>query len=113
MYNRVLSEPGVRLAGTRTYRGRRVNVLAIRNKDVMGTVYVDKTTYEPMMSDERSADLHVIVRTLAFETLPPTKANLALTNLRTAHPKARVVLHASPRIKALFGKAAFPSGQYG
>jgi hypothetical protein len=66
-----------------------------------------------MMSDERSADLHNIVRTLAFKTLPPTQANVALTSLRTAHPQARVVLHASPHIKALFGMAAFPSGQYG
>jgi hypothetical protein len=113
MYNRVLSEPGVRLTGTRTYHGRRVNVLTIRSKDVTGTVYVDRKTYEPMMSDERGADRHVVVRTLAFETLPPTKANLALTSLRTAHPQARVVLHASPHIKALFGMAAFPSGDYG
>jgi hypothetical protein len=113
MFNRALAEPGVRRAGTRTYRGRGVYVLAFRNKDVTGTVYVDKKTYEPMMSDERSADLHIVVRTLAFETLPPTKANLALTSLRTAHPQAHVVLHASPHIKALFGMAAFPSGDYG
>src|SRR5262249_50221298 len=113
MFNRVLAEPEVRLAGMRTYRGRRVYVLAIRNTDVTGTVYVDKHTYKPMMCDERGTDLHVIVRTLAIRTLPATSANLALTSIRTAHPQAQVVLHAPPRIKSLFGKAAFPSGDYG
>ena len=113
MFKRVLASPGVRLAGTRTYRGRSVYVLKLSNRDVKGTVYVDKRTYEPMMQDERGTYLHSIVRTLVYRELRWTEANLALTSLRTAHPQAHVVLHASPHIRSLYGEAAFPSGDYG
>ena len=46
-------------------------------------------------------------------TLPGTDANLALTSLSTAHPSARTVLQAPPRIDQLFGEAFYPSGANG
>ena len=112
MFKRLLASPGVRLAGSRTYRGRMVYVLQIRSREITGMIYVDKRTYEPMMSDERGTDLHMIVRTLAYKSLPATTANLALTRLPAAHRTAHLVLRASPHIKALYGEAAFPSGDY-
>ena len=114
MFKRLLAQTGVRLAGSRTYRGRSVYVVDARGPTgEKETVYVDKRTYEPMMSDLSATDLHSIIHTLALKILPATRANLALTSLPTAHPRAHTVLHASPHIKSLYGQAAFPSGDYG
>jgi hypothetical protein len=113
-FKRLLAEPGVRLAGTRTYRGRSVYVIDLRGSPgIKIRMYVDKRTYEPMMYDETGPDLRVISQTVAFKVLRATKANVALTSLPTAHPHAHTVLHASPRIRSLYGEAAFPSGDYG
>jgi hypothetical protein len=112
-FKRLLADPDARLAGTRTYRGGRVYVVKYRDKGIAETLYVDKRSFEPVMSDVRGTDLHSMVRTLVTKTLPATPANVALASLPTAHPHAMVVLHASPRIRALFGEAAFPSGDYG
>jgi hypothetical protein len=114
MFAETLDRPGVHLAGTRTYDGRSVFVLSVRNPKfgITGTIYADKLTYRPLMSDFRRIDLRNIVRTVAYKTLPATPANLALTRLRGVHPNARIVFHASPHIRALYGEAAFPSGQH-
>jgi hypothetical protein len=113
IFRRVLAEPGVRLAGTSTYLGRSVYVLKERNPVVKATAYVDKRTYEPLMNEVTGKYLRTVYRVLAHKTLPATKANLALASLPTAHQNARTVLHATPRIRELYGEAAFPSGQHG
>jgi hypothetical protein len=112
MFKNALARPYFHLAGTTTYRGQKVYIVALRDEDrgVHGTIYVDERTFEPMLQTESSVDLRTVVRTLAFKTLPATTANLALTSLSGLHPKARIVLQAPPRIKQLYGDAAFPSG---
>ena len=111
-FKHVLGQPYVHLAGTTSYRGRKVYVLELQDEKAHGTVYVDEHTYEPMMQTVAGTDLRIVARTLAFKILPATPANLGRTSLRTAHPKARIVLHAPPRIRELYGEAAFPPGQH-
>jgi hypothetical protein len=111
-FKHVLAQRYVHLSGTTSYRGRKVYILKLQDEHAHGTVYIDERTYEPMMQTEISTDLRIVVRTLAFKTLPATPANLALTTLPTMHPKARIVLHAPPRIRELYGEAAFPPGQH-
>jgi hypothetical protein len=92
VFRHVLTEPGVRLAGSRLYRGHPVYVVDAKRSWFRVITFVDKRTYEPMLSEGFSTDLLTIVRTLAFKTLPATQANLALTSLAGAHPGARTVL---------------------
>ena len=113
IFKHVLAEPGVRLTGTRTYLGRNVYVLKLRTPTAKGTAYVDKRTFEPLLNEVTTEYLRTVYRTVVYKTLPANKANVALTSLTTAHPRARTVLHASPHIRELYGEAAFPSGQYG
>lgn len=111
-FKHYLAQPYVHLAGTTSYRGRKVYVLELQDENAHGTVYVDEHSYAPMMQTETGTDLRIVVRTLAFKTLPATPANLGRTSLSTVHPKARIVLQAPPRIRELYGEAAFPSGQH-
>jgi hypothetical protein len=111
-FKHALAQPYVHLAGTTTYRGRKVYVLELRDERFHGTMYIDERTYEPMMQTETGPYLRLVVRTLAYKTLPATTANLALTSLPAMHPKARTVLQAPLRIKELYGRAAFPPGQH-
>jgi hypothetical protein len=112
IFKDVLDEPGVRLAGTRTYVGRPVYVVKMRRNGFSATTLVDRRTYEPLYSVGVGTDLRTVYRTLAYKTLPATQANLALTSLTGAHPGARTVLRASPHVKELYGRAAFLSGQH-
>jgi hypothetical protein len=112
IFKQVLDRPGVHLAGSRMYVGRPVYVVKGRDKFFSATTFVDKRTYEPLFSVSIGTDLRFVVRTLAYRTLPATRANLALTSLGGVHPAARTVLHASPQIRELYGEAAFPSGQH-
>ena len=67
----LLATRGVRLAGTRTYRGRTVYVLdAQGSPGIKVTIYVDTRTHEPIMEDETGPDLRVIQHTLAFKVFP-------------------------------------------
>jgi hypothetical protein len=59
--------------------------------------YVDPKTFHPIGAEGAGGltqpgrpfvPLHVVVRYLAFEYLPRTAANLALTNIRAQHPNA-------------------------
>jgi hypothetical protein len=111
-FKHVLAEPGVRLTGTRLYRGRPVYVLEAKRPGFRETTFVDKRTYEPMFSEVVGTDIRTVVRTLAFKSLPATQENLARASLATAHPGVRTVLQASPRIKELYGQAAFLSGDH-
>jgi hypothetical protein len=111
-FKHVIAQPYVHLAGTTTYRGRKVYVLQLHDELAHGTVYVDERTYEPLMQTQTGKYLRLDVRTLAYKTLPATPANVALTSLPAVHPKARIVLHATPRIRELYGEAAFPPGQH-
>jgi hypothetical protein len=113
IFKHVLAEPGVRLAGTRTYLGRSVYVLKQRGPSAKATSYVDKRTYEPLMNEVTTKHLRSIYRTVVYKTMPATTANLALTSLPTAHPGSKTVLHATPHIRQLYGEAAFPPGQFG
>jgi hypothetical protein len=112
-FKRVLSEPGVRLAGTRTYQGRSVYVIETRTPAVTATSYVDQSTYEPLMNDVRGTDIRTVERTLVHRTLPATNANLTLTSLPTAHAGAPTVQRAPAQIRERYGEAAFYSGQHG
>jgi hypothetical protein len=112
-FEQLLAELGVRVAGTGSYLGRSVYVVEARPAPAgKVTYYIDRHTHAILMSDIRTVDLRLITRTVAYKLLPATKANLALTSLTGTHPGARVVLHASPRIRALYGAAAFPSGNH-
>jgi hypothetical protein len=111
-FKRVVAQPYVHLAGTTTYRGRKVYVLKLKDEENHGTVYVDERTYEPLMQTQTGTDMRLDVRTLAYKTLPATPANVALTSLPSLHPKARIVLHPTLRIRELYGEAAFPPGQH-
>ena len=111
-FKHVLAAPGIRLTGTRLYRGRPVYVLEAKRPGFRETTFVDKRTYEPMFSESAGTDIRTVVRTLAFKTLPATQANLARSSLTAAHPGARTALQASPRIKELYGQAAFLSGDH-
>ena len=57
--------------------------------------YVDPETYYPVKVDGPGSTgvpglkLRVVMRILAFEYLPRTAANLALTNIRAQHPNAK------------------------
>jgi hypothetical protein len=111
-FKRVIARQYVHLAGTTNYRGRKVYVLKLHDELAHGTVYVDERTYEPLMQTQTGKYLRIDVRTLAYKTLPATPANVALTSLPTVHPKAPIVLHPTPRIRELYGEAAFPPGQH-
>ena len=108
----VLSESGVHLAGTRTYQGRTVYVVELKTPAETGTTYVDERTFEPLLNDVRGTDIRTVVRTLAHRTLPATAANLELTSLPAAHPGAHTSQQASPKIRQLYGEAAFLSGAH-
>ena len=112
VFKDVLDEPGVRLAGTRTYVGRPVYVVKASRNGFSATTLVDKKTYQPLYSVGVGTDLRTVYRTLTFKTLPATQANLALTSLAAEHPGSRTVLQASPHVKDLYGQAAFLSGQH-
>jgi hypothetical protein len=108
LFEAVLAQPGTDVAGTRTYRGRRVYIVRQRTGETDGTAYVDTKTFTLMMNDVRRTDLHTNVRTLVFKTLAPTTANTGLASLSAVHPRARISQHAPPRLRGLFAKAAFP-----
>jgi hypothetical protein len=101
----VLATPFARLEGTRTYEGRSVyNVVIQRPHDLVvtkQTLYLDKRTHEIVRSDLVATDLRVLGRRIQQRTLQPTKANLALTSLPTAHPGARIAREEPPRIQKL------------
>jgi hypothetical protein len=114
LFRRLIAQPGVHLNGTRALDGHTVYVVRVHPASPVGapteTLYVDKHTYVPMMSVTTTTDLRVVTRTLAWKALPATKGNLRLTSLAGAHPRANR-LPAPPRIKELFGRAFFLSGE--
>ena len=107
------STPGAHLAGTRTYKGRRVYVVKSARSYLRTTTYVDKRTYQVLWGVGVSPNLRTVQRGVAHTTLPATNANLALASLSATHPQARIVLLAPPRIKQLYGEAAYFSGTHG
>jgi hypothetical protein len=108
----VLATPFARLEGTRTYRGRRVDVVVIQRPHdpvvTRQTLFLDKRTHEITRSDLAATDLRVLDRAQQ-RTLSATKANLALTSLPAAHPGARIARVEPLRIQQLLrGNGAFP-----
>jgi hypothetical protein len=113
-FKQVLANPVSHLEGTRTYRGRSVYVVVLTpGAGARQTFSFDKSTHEVVRNVVTGTDIRTVVHTLVHRTLPGTNANLALTSLPAAHPHARTVLQAPPRIKQLFGEAFYPSGAYG
>jgi len=105
IYRRLIASPGARLSGTSTVNGRPVNVIRTHLPDgATLDLYIDQSTYRTIKFVLRGDSLMIIRRTLAWKTLPATKANLKLTNLTKAHPGARI-RPATPRIKATYGLA--------
>jgi hypothetical protein len=107
-FQRFVHGPDTHLLGTRTLDGHTVYVVKTRQgqtEPVQATLYIDRHTYQPIMTVTTSPDLRIIRRVLASKTLPATPQNLNLTTLAAAHPHART-LPAPARIKALYGDAA-------
>ena len=63
-------------------------VRRIRNGDE--TWYVDPQTFYPIEYHRSSGGTGVVVSFLVYDYLPPTTANLALTNIRAQHPNATI-----------------------
>jgi hypothetical protein len=101
----ILGQPGFHLAGTRTYRGRRVYVVKAARPNARFMDYVDTRTYQLLLDVGVSTDLRRVERETAYRALPATKATLALASLWAMHPHARTALHAPPRIEQLYEKA--------
>ena len=106
-YRRLIAQPGIRLSGTSSINGHPVYVIRLPDLPNAGgntTIYIDQRTYQPIKIVQRGPDLTVIKQTLVRKTLPATEANLKLATLTDAHPGARI-RRATPRIKAIYGKA--------
>jgi hypothetical protein len=103
----ILGLPGAHLAGTRTYKGRRISVVKSSTPYLRTTTYVDKHTYQVLLGVGLSTDLRTVQRGIAYKTLPATKNNLALASLWAMHPHAHTVLQAPPPIKELYREATF------
>jgi hypothetical protein len=88
----------------RTLRGRPVYVLAQSHRGVSDVVYLDRRTFQILMTVHKTEYLRQIMRVLATKVLPATSANLKLTDLTLAHPGART-LPAPPHIHAVYGRA--------
>ncbi len=100
-FKQLLADSGNGLARTRMYLGRSVYVLKLRTTGEE-TYYVDKRTFEPLMSDVNEGyRIRTVYRTVVYKTLPATKANLALTSLPTAHPRAKTVVHPTQHMREL------------
>jgi hypothetical protein len=107
LFKQVLAQSGNHLAGTRMYLGRSVYVVKLRTPTGEGTYYIDKRTFVPLMNDLNGGyGLRTVYRTVVYKTLPATKANLALTSPPTAHPRAKIVLHATPHMQDLFSQVS-------
>ena len=101
-FKQLLAEYRNSLTATRRYLGRSVYVLRLRMSTGEQTYYIDKRTFEPLMIDMKDGyHLRTVYRTVVYHTLPATKANLALTNLPTAHPRAKAVLHPTQHLREL------------
>jgi hypothetical protein len=108
LFRQFLAQPGVALVGTRRFDSHEVYVARSFGNTSFGktseTMYVDTTTYQPLLSVSTSPDFRSTTRILFSRTLPATAANLKLTSLAQSHPRART-RPASPPIDALYGKA--------
>jgi hypothetical protein len=112
-FKQVLATPFARVEGTRTYEGRSVDVVVIQAPHdpviTRQTLYLDKRTHEIVRSDLVFTDNRPgntpkrVLDRAQQRTLPPTKANLALTSVQTAHPGARIARETPSPIPGLNG----------
>jgi hypothetical protein len=112
-----LATPGARLERTRTYAGRSIYIVLIKQPHdpvvTKQTLYLDKRTHEIVRSDLVFTDNRPentpkrVLDQAQQRTLPATKANLALTSLQTAHPGARIARVAPPRIPGRNGASIY------
>jgi hypothetical protein len=101
-FKHFLADSGSPHPGTRMYLGRSVYIVRLQTGTNEQTYYIDKRTFEPLMSDVNEGyDLRTVFRTVIYKTLPATKANLALTSLPTAHPRAKTVLFPTQHMREL------------
>jgi hypothetical protein len=100
-YRRYVAEHGA----ARTLDGRSVYVLTFqRGPNAKTLAYIDRHTFQLLMTVYTGTDIKLITRTVARKVLPATTANLKLTDLALAHPGARL-LAAPPEIHAAYALA--------
>jgi hypothetical protein len=108
-FRHLVTQPGVRIAGTRLFEGHKVYVVHVAfPMSARWTFYFDTATYQPLLQVEKDfPGSSYIIRVLAYRTLPATDTNLDLTSLAGTHTGARLApWPPPPRIDDLYGEAS-------